>query len=156
LAEKMNVPREGVLPAAVKLMNEAREDRKRLESMASHLTELKAESLLAAAPVVDGAKVVVHQAAQGEDPQALSQVLISHPGVVAVVGLADQSPKLFVSRSADVKLDARPVLKDLMKLVGGGGGGKPDFAQGGGGDPSKLPGAMERALDIVTAALTDA
>ena len=40
-----------------------------------------------------------------------------------------------------------------MKLVGGGGGGKPDFAQGGGGDPAKLPGAMEHALDLVKAAM---
>ena len=156
LAERMNVPREGVLPAAVKIFNDARDDRKRMEAMAARLTQMEAESLLASATLVGDVKVVVHLASEDEDPQALSQALISHPRVVTVIGLADRSVKLFVARSADLKLDGRPVLKDIMKLVGGGGGGKPDFAQGGGGDPSKLPGAMERALDIVTAALTDA
>jgi alanyl-tRNA synthetase len=154
LADKMNVGREALLPAAVKLLNDVKEDRKRMEVMASKLNRIMANSLLDKASQVDGAKVVVHLAAEDEDPQALSLALISGPGVIAVIGLADKSPKVFVSRSADVKLDCRPVLKDIMKLVGGGGGGKPDFAQGGGGDPAKLPEAMAHALDIVGAAMT--
>lgn len=153
LADKMNVGREALLPAAVKLLNDVKEDRKRMESLAAKLNRIIADNLLAKAPEVNGAKVVVHLAAEDEDPQALSLVLTSNPGVIAVLGLANKSPKLFVSRSADVKLDCRPVLRDIMKLVGGGGGGKPDFAQGGGGDPGKLPGAMERALDIIRAAM---
>jgi alanyl-tRNA synthetase len=112
-----------------------------------------ADSLLAKAHEANGVKIVVHLASEDEDPQALSLALTSNSGVVAVLGLANNSPKLFVSRSSDVKLDCRPVLKDIMKLVGGGGGGKPDFAQGGGGDPAKLPGAMEQALDLVKAAM---
>lgn len=153
LADKMNVGREALLPAAVKLLNDVKEDRKRMDSLAAKLNQIMADNLLAKAPEVNGAKVVVHLAAEDEDPQALSLALTSGPGVIAVLGLANKSPKLFVSRSADVKLDCRPVLRDIMKLVGGGGGGKPDFAQGGGGDPGKLPGAMERALDIVRAAM---
>ncbi|MDW5562939.1 MAG: alanine--tRNA ligase [Methanomassiliicoccus sp.] len=153
LADRMNVGREALLPAAVKLLNDVKEDRKRLENMAAKLNRIMADSLLEKAVQVDGARVVVHLAAEDEDPQALSLALTSVPGVIAVLGLQDKSPKLFVSRSSDIKLDCRPVLKDIMKLVGGGGGGKPDFAQGGGGDPAKLPGAMERALEIVTAAM---
>jgi alanyl-tRNA synthetase len=153
LADKMNVGREALLPAAVKLLNDVKEDRKRMEAMAAKLNTIVADSLLAKAAEVDGAKVVVHLASEDEDPQALSLALTSSPGVIAVLGLADKSPKLFVSRSADLKLDCRPVLKEIMKMVGGGGGGKPDFAQGGGGDPAKLPGAMERALDVVKAAM---
>ncbi|MBI0584361.1 MAG: alanine--tRNA ligase, partial [Methanomassiliicoccus sp.] len=153
LADRMNVTRETVLPAAVKLLNEIKEDRKRLEAMAARLNAILADTLLATATEVDGIKVVIHLATEDEDPQALSLALTSRLGVIAVLGLADKSPKLFVSRSADVKLDCRPVLKDIMKLVGGGGGGKPDFAQGGGGDPTKMPAAMDRALDIVRAAM---
>ncbi len=153
LADRMNVGREALLPAAVKLLNDVKEDRKRMEAMAAKLNRIVADNLLDKAAQVDGIKVVVHLAAEDEDPQALSLALTSRPGVIAVLGLADKSPKLFVSRSADVKLDCRPVLKEIMKLVGGGGGGKPDFAQGGGGDPSKLSGAMERALDIIRAAM---
>lgn len=153
LADRMNVGREALLPAAVKLLSDVKEDRKRMEAMAAKLNRIMADSLLDKAPQVDGAKAVVHLAAEDEDPQALSLALTSRPGVIAVLGLAEKSPKLFVSRSQDVKLDCRPVLKDIMRLVGGGGGGKPDFAQGGGGDPAKLPGAMDQALDIIRAAM---
>lgn len=154
LAEKMMVPRETLLPSAEKLLAEMREDRKRLEAMSAKLNQIVSEALLAKAEMVEGVSVVVHQATEGEDPQAIALSLISNPNVVAVVGSANGSPKLFVSRSKDVELDARPVLKDIMKLVGGGGGGKPDLAQGGGGDPSKLSGALEKAPEIVREALS--
>jgi alanyl-tRNA synthetase len=153
LAERMNVARETVLPATMKLMAEMKEDRKRLESLAARMNQIVADALLAQAEEVEGVKLVVYQAAEGEDPQAMSLMLISQPSVLAVLGLADKSPKVFVSRSADLKVDCRPILKEVMKLVGGGGGGKPDFAQGGGGDPAKLPAALQGAKDIVRAAL---
>jgi hypothetical protein len=72
--------------------------------------------------------------------------------VIAVIGSAVPSVKLIVGRSQDVALDSRPVLKEIMKLIGGGGGGKPDLAQGGGGDPSKMPQALAEATAIVRAA----
>lgn len=153
LAERMNVTRETVLPATMKLLTEMRDDRKRLESLSARMNQIVADGLLNNAEEIDGVKVVIYQAAEGEDPQAMSLVLTSRPGVLAVLGVADKSPKVFVSRSADLKVDCRPILKDIMKLVGGGGGGKPDFAQGGGGDPAKLPTALQGAKDIVKAAL---
>lgn len=149
LADKMMVTRETVLPAAEKLMTEVREERKHLEALTARLNGMMSESLLSKAIDVDGARLVVHLAGEGEDPQALSASLTAQPGIIAVIGQADHAVKLFVSRSADLKLDCRPVLKGIMKLVGGGGGGKPDFAQGGGGDPAKLPAALEQAPEII-------
>lgn len=153
LAERMNVARDTVLPATMKLMTEMRDDRKRLESLSARMNQIVADDLLAKAETIDGAKVVIYQVAEGEDPQAMSLVLTSRPGVLAVLGLADKSPKVFVARSSDLKVDCRPILKEVMALVGGGGGGKPDFAQGGGGDPAKLPAALHGAMVIVRAAL---
>ena len=37
---------------------------------------------------------------------------------------------------------------------GGRGGGRPDMAQGGGNDPSGIPGALERAKTWINAKLT--
>jgi alanine--tRNA ligase len=153
LADWMNVTRETVLPATTKLLADMKEDRKKLETLSARMNQIVADSLLAGAETVDGVKVVIYQVAEGEDPQAISLSLTSKPGVLAVLALADKSPKLFVSRSADLKVDCRPILKDIMKLIGGGGGGKPDFAQGGGGDPAKIPEALNAAKDIVKAAL---
>ncbi len=149
LADRLNVNRESVLPAAIKLLADIKEDRKRLETLASRLNEMMADALLEKAVRVDGARVVVYQVEEGEDPQVLSLALTARPGVIAVLGVASKSPRLFVSRSADLTMDCRPVLKEIMKLIGGGGGGKPEFAQGGGGDPAKVPAALERAPEIV-------
>jgi alanyl-tRNA synthetase len=37
------------------------------------------------------------------------------------------------------------VVKQVAPVIGGGGGGKPDFAQAGGKDPAKLPEALQKA-----------
>jgi len=45
--------------------------------------------------------------------------------------------------------DARTIAREAAKLIDGGGGGKPDVAQAGGRDPSKLDSALNTAKDIV-------
>jgi alanyl-tRNA synthetase len=153
LAECMMVPRESVVPAAVKMVAELKEERKRLEAMVARLNESTTDMLLATAEEVGGAKLVVHHAREGEDAMSLAITLMSRPGVIAVVASSVPGVKLIVGRSQDVDMDARPVLKEIMKLIGGGGGGKPDLAQGGGGDPSKVSQALAEAPGIVRAAM---
>jgi len=45
-------------------------------------------------------------------------------------------------------------IKKIAPILGGGGGGRPDFAQAGGKDASKLPEAKEEALKFITEALS--
>ena len=49
----------------------------------------------------------------------------------------------------DRKLHAGQWLKEVAPLVGGGGGGRPDLAQAGGKDPSQIPAALDRALEVI-------
>ena len=48
------------------------------------------------------------------------------------------------------KLHAGRIVKELAAIVGGSGGGRPNMAQAGGKDPSKIPVAAEAAVDVVT------
>jgi len=48
------------------------------------------------------------------------------------------------------KLHAGRIVKELAAIVGGSGGGRPNMAQAGGKDPSKIPAAAEAAVDVVT------
>jgi alanyl-tRNA synthetase len=51
---------------------------------------------------------------------------------------------MVVARSADVDLDCRQVLKEALEAAGGRGGGKPDFAQGG-GEGERMGDALDAA-----------
>lgn len=63
----------------------------------------------------------------------LASRLIVQPGVIALMGAmaGDQAVYVF-GRSTDVNVDMGALLRDCAKPLGGKGGGRPDFAQGGG------------------------
>jgi alanyl-tRNA synthetase len=49
--------------------------------------------------------------------------------------------------------DAGKVAREMSRIVGGGGGGRPDMARGGGVDSSKAAEAMEKGISMVKASL---
>jgi alanyl-tRNA synthetase len=48
---------------------------------------------------------------------------------------------------------AGQLVKELAPLIGGGGGGRPDFAEAGGKDPSGIDHVLAKARELVTQAL---
>jgi len=54
----------------------------------------------------------------------------------------------------EAKAKAGDWIKNIAPLLGGGGGGRPDFAQAGGKDVTKLSLAKEEALKYITEALS--
>jgi alanyl-tRNA synthetase len=78
-------------------------------------------------------------------------------GVVVLVAENDGKVQLLVSVSKDLTgtLKAGTLVKELAPIVGGGGGGRPDFAEAGGKDASKIDALLARAREVITAALTD-
>ena len=69
------------------------------------------------------------------------------PVVVALAGVSeDDKPMVAVAtneaaRKAGIK--AGDLVRGASKMLGGGGGGKPDFAQGGGVDATRIDAALE-------------
>lgn len=63
----------------------------------------------------------------------LASRLIEQPGVIALMGAPNGDRAMYVfGRSADVNVNMGTLLRDSARLRGGKGGGRPDFAQGGG------------------------
>jgi alanyl-tRNA synthetase len=62
---------------------------------------------------------------------------------------------LLVSVTKDLtdRVKAGQLVKELAPIVGGGGGGRPDFAEAGGRDASKIDELLAKARELVTAAL---
>ena len=59
--------------------------------------------------------------------------LIENPGVIALLGTMNGDQAIYVfGRSADVEANMGNLLRDAARPLGGKGGGRPDFAQGGG------------------------
>ena len=68
-------------------------------------------------------------------------------GVVVIASDNDGKVALVVSVTKDLtaRVQAGTLVKELAPIVGGGGGGRPDFAEAGGKDPSKIDDLIARA-----------
>jgi alanyl-tRNA synthetase len=77
---------------------------------------------------------------------------------VVVLGTADNGRVQLmagVTRDLTDRLKAGALLNEVARLVGGKAGGPPNFAQGGGSEPAKLPEALERTRTIVARLLAE-
>ena len=76
-------------------------------------------------------------------------------GVVVIGTRSDGNVSLVAAVSKDLtaRVKAGDLVKKLSAIVGGGGGGRPDFAQAGGKDPEKLPDALAAARAEIERAL---
>ena len=72
-------------------------------------------------------------------------------GVVVLGGTDGKKVLLLAAVTKDLskKVNAGSLIKEIAPMVGGGGGGRPDFAQAGGKDPSRLDEALERVYELV-------
>jgi alanyl-tRNA synthetase len=77
-------------------------------------------------------------------------------GVVVLASENDGKVGLVVSVTKDLtsRLQAGRIVKELAPIVGGGGGGRPDFAEAGGKDPSRIDELLAKAPEVVRAMLT--
>ncbi|MBN2305932.1 MAG: alanine--tRNA ligase [Anaerolineae bacterium] len=77
-------------------------------------------------------------------------------GIVVLGMVADNGrPQLLAAATKDLKqrFHAGNVIREAAKIVGGGGGGRPDMAQAGGKDPEQLDAALQHARELIAAAL---
>ena len=72
-------------------------------------------------------------------------VVLASPSAGGKVSIIAMATKDAVAKG----IHAGNIVKEIAKLCGGGGGGRPDMAQAGGKDPSKLDSALEAAWDVL-------
>ncbi len=73
-------------------------------------------------------------------------------GVLAVGSVVDNKPQLLIVVSDDLTkkgLHAGNIIKEAAAIVGGGGGGRPNMAQAGGKDATKLSDALNKARELI-------
>ncbi len=76
----------------------------------------------------------------------------NRPSVSVIGGVADNKPVVVVATNSlarDLGFRAGDLVKVAARKLGGGGGGKPDLAQGGGSDPNAVQDAVSAAVSLV-------
>ncbi len=120
----------------------------------------KADQLLASAPRVGATAIIsADMGAAGIDQlRSACDSLRSRAGSAAILLAAENDGKvvLLAAMTADVVgrgVKAGDLIKEIAPIVGGKGGGKPDLAQGGGTDTTKIGEAVAKASQWVSAKL---
>ena len=162
LARRLQTPVSGLESRLDSYIRESDDLRRRMAEMERAMLRAEAESLLPRAADVDGVKVVAGRTS-AHDADGMRQMgdflkdkLSSC--LVALGGLADGgSPLLVVMATPDVVargVNSGALARDAAKLMGGGGGGRPEMAQAGGRQPEKLDEALAAVPRLVRAALS--
>ena len=155
-AELLRAAREEVPARIESLQRELREAQRRIESLQARGASALADELVQGAEVVEGARVVAARAANLslEALRNLADAVLERLGLgVVVLGTEADGKVLFVGEvSRDLTergAHAGKLVGEVAKTAGGGGGGRPDFAQAGGRDPARLDEALGKVVPLV-------
>jgi alanyl-tRNA synthetase len=152
LAQELKVPVEELPQRMTALQAELRQAQKTIEQLKGQMAVLQADKLLDQVEVINGHRVLV--ASLGDtDPESLkvaAERLLQKMGAGAVfLGSTPQGKVSLVANFSPevvaIGLQAGKFIGTIAKICGGGGGGRPNFAQAGGKDPDKLAEALTQA-----------
>jgi alanyl-tRNA synthetase len=143
---------------AVEAIEHLQADVKRLAREVSEL-KLKAamggEAEAARTTEVAGVKLLRRKAA-GLGTDALRGLVDSlkteiGSGIVVLAAVNDSKVQIVVAVTPDLtaRIRAGQIVKELAPLVGGAGGGRPEFAEAGGKDPTKVDAMLEGAEPVI-------
>lgn len=152
--QMLSVPFEDAPKRIAALQDEIKTLKKKLASGAGAAADpvTAAAKLLEAAPAFGPGKLIVGEipgASSDQLLQAMDSLKKKAPSHGILLGsVADDKVNLLSAVSDDLiklGLKAGDWIREAAKAAGGGGGGRPQMAQAGGKDPSKLPDALEVA-----------
>ena len=132
-----------------KLQSVNKEMDRQIRALQEELMGYRAKMLLASARFVGNVRIVA-QVQHDVDPNALkglAQRLAAEPRPVALLCCesGDKGTAIF-ARAEGVDLNAGQLLRDVLRQFGGSGGGRPDFAQGGGMSADSLDDVLAAAV----------
>jgi alanyl-tRNA synthetase len=142
-----------------KLLDEQRVLEKQVGELEARLAKGRAQDLVAGARPVAGIPVVVARL-DGLDAGGLRTVVDSvrerlGSGVIVLGAVTDNATNLVSAVTKDLagRVHAGKLIQEVAKVVGGGGGGRPDLAQAGGKNPAELDRALAGVYDLVARAV---
>ena len=159
-AEALKVGNVSALPTkAVAVANDLKAKEKEIEKLKAEINSFKTAGIMAGAVDVNGVQLVVYYAGEADANSLRSMAETardSAPNTVAIIAgsnaekgtcsFACACGKDATSRGAH----AGNIVREVAKVAGGSGGGKPDMAMAGGKEISKIDDALMSAKEILT------
>jgi alanyl-tRNA synthetase len=138
-----------------KILLQQRQMEKEIEALKASAAGKRSADLFDSALEIGGARVLIAKL-EADDPKALREINDKFKERfakgVAVLG-AVSGAKVFllatVTGELSAKLHAGNLIKEIVKEVGGSGGGRPDMAQAGGNRPEKIEDALRLAEKLI-------
>ncbi len=149
VAASLRVQPEQTVEAVQRLQEQHRQLERQLEQTRAKLSRQQSETLLSHAVRLNGLAVLAEQV-EANDVEALRQMTDWFrdklgSSVVVLGSVINEKPMLVAAATDDAikkGIHAGNLVRDAAKIVGGGGGGRPNMAQAGGRHADKLPEAL--------------
>ena len=160
VARRLGRPAGEVAAGLEELLEQLKRAEQERKTLQAELAKVEAKRLVAEGETIGGA-TVIRAAVKHLDREALAVLAdavrrsLPADGVVCLASEDGGTVSLVLAATAGLakRVHAGSLLKAIAPLVGGSGGGRPDFAQGGGKDAAGIPAALKRAGELVREAL---
>ncbi|MDI6845916.1 MAG: alanine--tRNA ligase [Candidatus Saccharicenans sp.] len=159
LESLFKVNRKELLVRAQKTLENLEEMENEIRRLKQKLVQQAGQTAEAVTREIKGVKLLT-QKFEGLDIDALRRYADNlkqkvGSGVIVLASSADNRAFLVVAVTADLagRIQANRLIKELAVVIGGGGGGRPDFAQAGGTRPDKLDEVLEKSVDLLNSLL---
>ena len=156
LASALNTTPPELGSAVQRIQDENDDLRRQIAALERQNTLQAAEILLDTRQDINGVSVLAArtEASNADGMREISDWLRDKmgSGIVVLGAVVNDRPTISVGITRDLVdggADAREYARELGRIIGGGGGGRPDMAQAGGRNADKLDDAIEGAADIV-------
>ncbi len=156
VSASLSVGESEMAEAVARLQEEVKSSARLLKQAEIRLLDFEVEQLLSQAEMLGDVRLVKSVLSNRNPMWAkhLATRLMECPKCVALMGFVqDNSVQLTFARSEDVPADMRPLLKEACRIVGGGGGGQPNIAQGGGSRVDQIVSALDASVQSLKALL---
>ena len=96
-----------------------------------------------------GATIIVEEVETGDIKELIDEAKNKYPNIAIMLFQKKGDKVMIACGSKETSIKAGNWIKEIAPILGGGGGGRPDFAQAGGKDASKIGEATQKALEYL-------
>ena len=140
---ELEIKNKDIIAGINKLKNEIKELKQELKAAHENVSKPLSEEMMG------DTKIIVDIVEQGDIKKLVDDTKNANENVAILLLQVKGEKVLLAAGSKNTSIKAGDWIKTVAPVVGGGGGGRPDFAQAGGKDASKINEAKETAYNYI-------